>query len=132
VSVRMQDTFEGLEQITKNFETVVKKALESEMGGYAAQVAQPIKDSFKNILEFAQKLEKNMDNAEIKEWVNNKLESWGKEVEEKLQNVIVNAAQNSILQESDIEKLVKELNNKLDNIMNDRKPRSFWRLIFYR
>jgi len=128
VSGRMRETFEGLEQITKEFETIVKKALESEMGGYAAQVAQPIKDSFKNILEFSQKLERNIDNAEVKEWVNNKLDSWGKEVEERLQNVIMNAAQNSILQNSDIEKLIKEINNKI----NDRKPRSFWRLIFYR
>ncbi|MCL1967892.1 MAG: MotA/TolQ/ExbB proton channel family protein [Fibromonadales bacterium] len=139
VSGRMQATFEGLEQITKNFETIVKKALESEMTGYAAQVAQPIKDSFKSILEFTQQLEENINETEVKEWVNAKLENWGKEVEEKLQNVIANASQNSTLQSSDLEKSVKELNNIMnksvniqEEIYNDRKPRSLWRLIFYR
>jgi biopolymer transport protein ExbB/TolQ len=137
VSVRMQATFEGLEEITNNFEAIVKKALESEMTGYAAQVAQPIKDSFKNILEFTQQLEENINETEVKEWVNAKLENWGREVEEKLQNVIVNASQNNILQNSDLEKSVKELcyimNKSLniqEDISNDIKHRSLWRLIF--
>ena len=137
VSVRMQATFEGLEEITNNFEAIVKKALESEMTGYAALVAQPIKDSFKNILEFTQQLEENINETEVKEWVNAKLESWGREVEEKLQNVIVNASQNNILQNSDFEKSVKELcyimNKSLniqEDISNDIKHRSLWRLIF--
>jgi biopolymer transport protein ExbB/TolQ len=132
VSSRMQATFEGLEQITKNFETIVKKALESEMEGYAAQVAQPIKDSFKSILEFTKQLEENINETEVKEWVNAKLENWGKEVEEKLKNVIMNASQsniqNSTLQNSDLEKYVKELTD----IKNNVKPRSLWRLIFFK
>ena len=139
VSGRMRDTFEGLEQITKDFETIVKKALETEMAGYAAQVAQPIKDSFKSILEFTQQLEENINETEVKEWVNAKLENWGKEIEEKLHNVIVNASQNNILQSSDLEKSVKELCyimskslNVQEDICNDIKPRSFWRLIFFK
>ena len=137
VSARMQATFEGLEQITKNFETIIRKALEGEMTGYAAQVAQPIKDSFKSILEFTQQLEENINETEVKEWVNAKLENWGKEVEEKLQNVIINASHNSTLQSSDLEKSVKELcyivNKSLniqEDISNDIKHRSLWRLIF--
>jgi len=139
ISSRMRATFEGLEQITKDFETIVKKALESEMTGYAAQVAQPIKDSFKSILEFTRQLEENINETEVKEWVNAKLENWGREVEEKLQNVIANASQNNILQSSDLEKSIKELCyimnkslNAQEDIYNDRKPRSLWRLIFYK
>ena len=139
VSVRMRDTFDGLEQITKDFENIVKKALETEMAGYAAQVAQPIKDSFKTILEFTKQLEENINETEVKEWVNTKLENWGKEVEEKLRDVIVNASQNNVLQNSDLEKSVKELcyivNKSLnvqEDIYHDMKPRSFWRLIFFK
>ena len=139
VSGRMQDTFEGLEQITKNFETIVKKALESEMAGYAAQVAQPIKDSFKSILEFTHQLEENINETEVKDWLNTKLENWGREVEEKLQNVIVNASQNNILQNSDLEKSLRELCYTMgkslhvqEDIYNDMKPRPFWRLIFFK